>query len=66
MNSIEWFRQFCQTCDERTIAALMFLYEWRSSELLDKEDSREFINEQLARYKSIIVDENGNGHIKRV
>lgn len=51
MSLIEWFRnKFIPNCSDKTITALIFLFNKYNNELLENEESRNFIQELYEQY----------------
>ena len=51
MSLIEWFRtKFIPNCSDKTIAALIFLYNKSGDELVTNEESKQFVVELKEQY----------------
>lgn len=56
MTMIEWFRnKFIPKCSDKTIAALIFLFNKYNNELLESEDAKKFIVDLCEQYSKPIA-----------
>lgn len=56
MSLIEWFRtKFIPKCSDKTIAALIFLFNKYNNELLESEDAKKFIVDLCEQYSKPIA-----------
>lgn len=56
MSLIEWFRtKFIPNCSDKTVAALIFLFNKYNNELLESEDAKNFIADLCEQYSKPTV-----------